>query len=183
MAWAGTEVHDPTAEVTAEWVNTGCLLGQAYDCLSDDTDGNYVYANDDSANGNLEIFQWDDTAISDSTIDSVNAAIKWLDDGGVTTLSWKDSLAGSAARTTAFLGTGNATYTWDSLSFSTDPTSGAWSWTDIDALIAGFVATSVPNKKTVNVTEAQFTVYYSYAAVEVYPMRRRHMVNKLTGGF
>jgi hypothetical protein len=174
VVWAGTGDHKPESDVTVEWTKGLCALGH-YQCVSDGIDANTISVYDNVQNGVIDIFEFDDTAITDSTVDSVRYGAYWKDSGGTSDISAIDSLDGYARRTTQFGGDGDATYAWDYLYFTTSPAGAAWTWTDIDNIIAGVEATSVPNNKSIYVTEFSMRVYYSYTADGETFRRRRNL--------
>lgn len=154
---ADSEVHDPTVDITTEWHPS--TASQHWQILSDDFNATFDSVTDNAMNGYRVMLQFDNTAISDSTIDSVVFSATYRETNGSNTFAILDSIPGVAARQSADLG-GTGVYSDLSVMYTTKPGGGAWTWTDIDNLMAGFMAPNIVNKQESYTAENWFTVYY-----------------------
>jgi hypothetical protein len=177
MAWAGSETLRPDgdAAIGAGWGACGATF---YECVSDQVDANYDSMYDNNNVGSIMFFSMANTAVADSTIDSVTIYVKWRTDHVGIQFSIVDSIDGDAVResspfTAALVGT----FYIDSITYTLAPDSEPYIWDDIDKYILGIKDYAHANNKQSDFTELWITSWYSYASAggDISYVRRRKL--------
>jgi len=160
---------DGDAAIGSGWGQyTSCTY--FYECISDESDATYDSMYDNNDIGSIMFFTNANTAMSDSTIDSVTIYVKWYLDNTSNTIVIVDSVAGAEApdvyrETADFSHVSVGTYT-DSVTYTTAPSGEAYTWTDIDAYIIGVEIAGMSNNKLTKIIEMWFTTWYSVSTPE-----------------
>ncbi|MCK5020943.1 MAG: hypothetical protein KAS32_28270 [Candidatus Peribacteraceae bacterium] len=177
---AGTEVHDPDATIRLE-VNWSCPACPT--SISDDDLETFAQKYDNDYTGVGIYFTCDDTAISDSTIDSVTVFLQYEVTNVACTFQLQDSVAGqtySGWRNTSTITAPVSGSDLDtSITYTSPPDGGAYTWTDIDNMCIGVFNVAMINNKALYVDELWFTVFYHYAGA---PPPTNPQVIMITGG-
>jgi hypothetical protein len=180
VAWAGSETLSPDgdAAIGAGWGK--CDSSHFWKCVSDGVQAAYDSMYDNNNVGSIMFFSMANTAVADSTIDSVTIYVEWRTDHVGIQFSIVDSIEGDAVResspfTAALIGT----FYIDSVTYTLAPDSEPYTWADIDKYILGIKDYAHANNKQSDFTELWITSWYSYASADGETFRRRR---NLAGG-
>jgi hypothetical protein len=173
------EYIDPDADTAPDdWTNTGGANKLA--SITDNVTANYISETTDEQAE--EFGMANPTSIAgDDTIDSVKFIWRGKDGGSGNNRAMPRIIVGadtSDGTSVALL----TTWAYYEDNFTTAPDAGAWTLTDLNSLEIWMQCKAISN--TVFAERAFIRIYYTTAAGVGgdYPMRRRHMIEKLSGG-
>jgi len=164
LAFAGTEVLDPDGDIRIEtdWVSTPTLT-QANVVTSDDDDASYMEMYDNNNVGNDFLMTFEGSAVTDSTIDSVNIVWRWQASNTGNTWAVIDSISDQTAglrQSSTIVAASARTLYQDSISYSSPPDGGSYSWSDISDMNIGVTNVAMSNNKYEQIYELWAVVYY-----------------------
>jgi hypothetical protein len=166
MALAGSETLRPDGDALIQGGWAKCDSSHFWKCVSDEVQAAYDSMYDNNNIDSVMFFTLENTAISDSTIDSVTIYFEWRNDHVGNLIAICDTVAGAEAPD-AYRLSSNFTaalidvFYVDSITYTTTPAEEAYTWTDIDNYIIGVKDADHANNKQVDITEMWITVWYT----------------------